>query len=171
MADPFMHARTMALLEFACPPLPIADGKRMETEDRAIINSHDLLSVFMAQAFKQGDDRLNQDRKRRQTEAEAAYYQKLQGSNGSFESIYSIMATYTQDYLGCFLLPPFEARDVRVLPPDHISPALLNEIRDYCKALRIVHSAPEADDEQHSRAHYFRECFRIICHKMEFDKM
>jgi hypothetical protein len=88
-----------------------------------------------------------------------------------FECIYSIMATYTQDYLGCFLLPPFEAKDVRVLPPNHISPVLLNEILDYCKALLIVYSAPEADDEQYSRAHYFRECFRIICHKMEFTKM
>ena len=165
MVDPFMHARTMALLEFACPPLPIADGKRMETEDRAIINSHDLMSAFMAQAFKQSDDRLNQERKRRQTETEAAYYQKLQQSDGSFESIYAIMATYTQDYLGCFLLPPFTTKDVRVLPPDYISPALLNEIRDYCKALQIVYNAPGSDDEPHGHVHYVRECFRIICHK------
>ena len=165
MGDPFMHARTMALLEFACPPLPIADGKRMETEDRAIINSHDLMSVFMAQAFKQSDNRLNQERKQRQTEVEAVYYEKLLQSDGSFEAIYPIMAAYTQDYLGCFLLTPFTARDVRVLTPDYISPALLNEIRDYCKALQIVHNAPGSDNEPHCHVNYVRECFRIICHK------
>ena len=45
-----MQARTMALLEFACPPLPIANGQRIESNEPVIINSHDLLSTFMVQA-------------------------------------------------------------------------------------------------------------------------
>jgi hypothetical protein len=167
MGDPFMQARTMALLEFACPPLPIADGKRMETDDRVIINSHDLISTFMAQAFKQKDEELNTRRKQRQLEIEDAYYQRLMSSEPSFQSIYNIMTAYTKEYLACFLLPPFTIHDVHVLPPDYISPALLNEIRDYCRALRIVHDIPpKADEEaQHTRQYYIKECFQIICQK------
>lgn len=164
MGDPFMEARAMALLEFGCPPLPIADGRRMESNENTIINSHDLLSIFMTQAFKQKNDQLNKDRKQKQTEIEEAYYQQLLQSDGSFQSIYSTMATYTRDYLGCFLLHPFSVNDVRVLPPDHISPMLLNEIRDYSAALRMVHDVTGGAAEHTPRA-YLKECHRILCHK------
>jgi len=164
MADPFMEARAMALLEFGCPPLPIADGRRMETNEGTIVNSHDLLSIFMTQAFKQQDAKLNAQRKQRQAEIEEAYYQQLLQSNGSPQSIYSVMATYTRDYLGCYLLHPFTVHDVRVLPPDHISPALLNEIRDYAAALSLVNNV-DKNASEHSPQAYLKECHRILCHK------
>lgn len=159
-----MEARAMALLEFGCPPLPIADGRRMETNENAVINSHDLLSIFMTQAFKQKDSKFNEERKQKQTEVEEAYYQQLLQSDGSFQSIYAIMATYTREYLGCFLLPPFSVNDVHVLPPDHVSPMLLNEIRDYNSALLTVHNVTGGVSEHSLRAH-LKECHRILCHK------
>jgi len=166
MGDPFMEARAMALLEFGCPPLPIADGKRMETNENTTINSHDLLSIFLTQAFKQNDSRLNAERKQRQAVIEDTYYQQLLQSDGSFQSIYSIMATYTKDYLGCYLLHPFSVNDVRVLPPDHISPMLLNEIRDYSAALLVVYNLSKTTtEEDHSPRAYLKECHRILCHK------
>jgi malate synthase len=166
MGDPLMEARTMALLEFGCPPLPIANGRRMETDEPACINSHDLISVFMAQAFKQRDNQLNSERRQRQAEIEDTYYRQLLQSDGSFESIYSTMAGYTRDYLGCFLLHPFTVNDVRVLPPDHISPMLLNEIRDYLNALLVIHDAPKREEGlTHTLRSYLIECHRILCHK------
>jgi hypothetical protein len=164
MGDPFMEARAMALLEFGCPPLPIADGRRMETNENAIINSHDLLSIFMTQAFKQKDANLNEKRKQKQAVIEDAYYQHLLQSDGSFQAIYSTMATYTREYLGCFLLHPFSVNDVRVLPPDHISPMLLNEIRDYSAALLLIHDVTGRQTD-HSPQTYLKECHRILCHK------
>jgi hypothetical protein len=145
--DEFMHARTMMLLEFGCPPLPIADGQRMETGDKAILNSHDLLSVFLAQAFKGQDPRRNAERKERQAHIEAEYRDGLTRSDGSFASLYSLMAGYTQSYLGTYLLPPFSVQDVRVLPPDHISPVMRQSIREYASALRIAHSEENGEEE------------------------
>ena len=159
-----MEARSMALLEFGCPPLPIADGRRMETNESAIVNSHDLLAIFMTQAFRQKDVGLNEKRKQRQAEIEETYYQELLRSDGSLPSIYAAMATYTREYLGCYLLRPFSANDVRVMPLDHISPALLNEIRDYSAALSLVNDV-RGDALEHSPRAYFKECHRILCHK------
>jgi hypothetical protein len=166
MGDPFMEARAMALLEFGCPPMPIADGRRMENQERTIINSHDLISVFMTQAFKQRDHRLNSERKLKQQGIEDQYYNELMQSDASFDSIYAIMAKYTRDYLGCFLMHPFSVQDVTVLPQDHISPAMLNEIRDYHKALVVVHSPPPTTEApQHHPRYYFKELHRLLCHK------
>ena len=166
MGDPFMQARTMALLEFGCPPLPIANGKRMETEEPAIVNSHDLLSTFMTQAFKQKDTKWNAKRKKEQTDTEEWYYQSLLNCDASVESIYSIMATYTRRYLATFLLHPFTIEDVRVLTPDYISPFLLSEIHDYSKALSVIHNAPATDAlKTTSLASHLKEAHRILCFK------
>jgi hypothetical protein len=164
MADPFMEARSMMLLEFGCPPLPVAGGKRLETDESAVVNSHDLLSVCMTQAYKQKDLRLNEERKQKQAETEDAYYQQLLQSDGTFQSIYASMATYTREYLSCFLLPPFSINDVRVLPPDHISPALLNEIRDYTTALHFLHDVTGKPSD-HCLRSYLKQCHQILCHK------
>jgi hypothetical protein len=164
MADPFMEARAMMLLEFGCPPLPIAGGKRMETNEHTIVNSHDLLSIFMTQAFKQKDLRLNEERKQKQAEIEEAYYQQLLQSDGTFQSIYAAMATYTQEYLSCYLLPPFSSNDVRVLPSDHISPALLIQIRDYTNALLFLHDVSRKPSDHCPRS-YLKQCHQILCQK------
>lgn len=163
MGDDFMQIRSMLLLEFGCPPMPIADGKRFETDQPAIINSHDLLSTFLIQMFKRQDPKLNSARKERQAAITNVYYKNLRASGGSFDAVYTAMATYTRDYLGTFLLPPFSVHDVRVLTPDFISPVLKNEISDYRKALRIVHGddAPEKCDWD--LYDLFKDCHRILC--------
>jgi hypothetical protein len=162
MADEFMHVRAMTLLEFGCPPLPIADGRRMETSEAAIINSHDLLSVFMAQAFKGQDAKRNNTRKERQVSIEEEYYQRLVNSDGTFESVYGSMAEYTRSYLGTFLLPPFSTEDVRILPPDYISPALRADIRDYTSALQVVHGDTTPRDQNSSLQADFKTIHRIL---------
>jgi len=138
MADPFMEIRTMTLLEFGCPPLPIANGRRAETNEPAIINSHDLLSVFMAQAFKQQDDKLNKQRKDKQIEIEDTYYQRLMLCDGSPHAIYSAMSDYTRAYLTTYLIPPHSPNDITVLPREYISPALAKQISSYHDALYMV---------------------------------
>ena len=131
MADPFMEARAMALLEFGCPPLPVANGTRLETGEPVIVNSHDLLGVFMLQAFKMQDSQINAARKKKQLEIASTYHRQLQ----SGQPLYQTMSEYTRDYLATYLLPPYSVNDVQILPPEHISPALLLEITRYHEAL------------------------------------
>ena len=169
MADEFMHARTMTLLELGCPPLPIADGVRMETADATIINSHDLLSVFMTQAFKGQDAKRNEERKERQKLIEDSYYQQLSHSDGSFTAVYTIMAEYTRNYLGTFLLPPFSTRDVRVLPEEYISPALKAEISGYTSALQIVHGEVVTEEKRSVEAN-LKIILKILLRKEEKSK-
>jgi len=160
-----MELRSMILLEFGCPPLPIADGQRMETEEQTIINSHDLLSVFMVQAFKKKDSQLNSSRKETQTRIEQNYYEGLMQSGNSFESVYGIMAEYTRQYLATFLLPPFTIHDVRILPPDYVSPQLLEEIRDYVQALKILNEAVANDRRPEDLRECVLTCHGILCNK------
>lgn len=127
-----MEIRAMALLEFGCPPLPIANGVRAETGEPVVINSHDLLAAFMAQAFKQQDSELNRQRRAEQYRIESEYYERLLSCEDT--SIYATMSEYTQAYLATYLLPPYCARDVVVLKSEYISPTLLGEINRYYNA-------------------------------------
>ena len=167
MGDDFMQIRPMLLLEFGCPPLPVADGKRFETDDPAIINSHDLLSVFMVQMYKQQDSKINRARKEQQEQIAHEYYQNLMQSDGSFESVYGIMATYTRGYMATYLLAPFSINDIRILSSDFISPALKNEINDYRKALRVVHNDDLPEQNITAVQDHIRECRRILCQKRD----
>jgi hypothetical protein len=51
-----------------------------------------------------------------------------------------------------------------VLPPDHISPALLNEIRDYTTALHFLHDVTGKPSDHCPRS-YLKQCHQILCHK------
>jgi len=106
MADPFMEARAMMLLEFGCPPLPIANGKRSDGTP-VVINSHDLLCTFMAQAFKQQDGVLNQKRKENQLRVYSEYRGQILAC-GDDACLYEIMSNYTRDYMATYLLPPYK---------------------------------------------------------------
>jgi len=138
MADPFMEIRAMTLLEFGCPPLPIANGRRAETNEPVIINSHDLLSTFMAHAFKQQDPAINKRRKDQQRKIEDAYYRRLLLCDGTPSAIYSAMSEYTREYLSTYLKQPCSPNDIAVLSTDYVSPTLLNDIRSYHNALYMV---------------------------------
>ena len=165
-----MHARTMALLEFGCPPMPVANGKRMETDEPAIINSHDLLSVFLAQAFKQQDDKFNETRKEKQKEIQRIYHQDLTSSENVLNSTYFIMAKYTRSYLSTYLLPPFTAEDIHVLPPDCYSPPLMESVKDYTKGLRILHEENAQLPSLNGLENHFLECKRLQMKKVQYNK-
>jgi hypothetical protein len=153
MADPFMEIRAMALLEFGCPPLPVANGVRAETGEPVVIISHDLLAAFMAQAFKQQDCDLNRLRRAKQYRVESDYYTSLLSCDDTADAIYATMSTYTQAYLATYLLPPYCARDVVVLNSDHVSPVLLGEINRYCRAV-----SQDESTTQKSLEHVLRAC-------------
>jgi len=162
MADPFMEVRTMTLLEFGCPPLPIANGRRAETDEPVIINSHDLLSVFMAQAFKQQDPKSNKQRKEQQLKIEDAYYRRLLLCDGTPHAIYDAMSEYTREYLTTFLIPPHSPRDIIMLPKEYISPSLTKEIRSYHDALYTVSTgSPPSPNPDASLDTLLRGCKHI----------
>jgi hypothetical protein len=165
MGDDLMELRSMILLEFGCPPLPIADGQRMETGEQTVINSHDLLSVFMVQAFKKKDTQLNASRKETQSRIEQDYHEGLAQSDSSFESVYGLMAEYTRQYLATFLLSPFTINDVRILPPEYVSPQLLDEIKDYVQALKILNDTVANDRRPEDIRECFLTCHGILCNR------
>jgi hypothetical protein len=164
MGDPFMELRAVLLLEFGCPPLPIASGVRQETNQPVVINSHDLLSTFMAQAYKQKDAALNASRRAKQEAIEEDYFDRLLASDGSFASVYEAMRIYTRDYLATYLLPPYRAEDVIVLPPEYISPALAHEIGRYHDATHIAHFNKPAEQKL-GPVDAIKKCHWILCQR------
>ena len=139
--DPFMLMRSMMLTEFRCPPLPMV-GQLAEDGSSAVINSHDLMATFVAEAFRHSDETKNSVRRQIQTALRDRYMRALAEDTGPFEKTYSIMARHTREYLATYLLgTPFSVHDLHVLPSDRITARLAKEIDHYTRALRIVVAA------------------------------
>ena len=138
MTDTFKQLRSMILLEMCCPPLPVM-AVRQETGEDVVTNTHDMMSVFMIAAFKRQDGVENERRKEKQLLIEKTYQDGLEKCD-NFMQAYSHMAQFSVDYLATYLLPGagYSKQDIRILPPGYISPHLKEEIRSYCRALRLL---------------------------------
>lgn len=138
-----MLVRAMVLTDFRCPPMPLV-GQRFSGGEETVINSHDLMAAFMAQSFKMPDEGRNAARRCAQVQLRDQYLADLgaelrKEGGASFEEVYGIMARHTRDYMGTYLMGTvFSAQDLRVLPPDYITPRLAQEIDHYGRALRIM---------------------------------
>lgn len=142
-ADAFKQLRSMILLELCCPPLPVM-AIRQETGQQTVTNTHDMLSVFMITAFKRQNAVENDRRKASQIEIEADYLKGLKKCS-DFTQAYAHMAQFSASYLATYLEGTgFSKQDIRVLPPDYISPILKEEIRSYCKALMLLANTTES---------------------------
>ena len=139
-ADAFKQLRSMILLELCCPPLPVM-ATRQETEEPTVTNTHDMLSVFMITAFKRQNAEENNRRKAAQIEAQRAYQDGLERSaEVGFAQTYAHMAQFMTSYLATYFLEGsgLTSRDIRVLPPEYISPMLREEIDSFCRALKSM---------------------------------
>ena len=143
--DPFMLLRSMMLTDFRCPPLPMV-GQLVEDGSGTVINSHDLMATFVAQAFRHSDETKNNVRRQIQEALRDRYMRELAEDQGPFERTYSIMARHTREYLATYLLgTPFSVHDLHVLPPDQITPRIAKEIDHYGRALQIMAAGASAD--------------------------
>ena len=146
--DPFMLMRSMMLVEFRCPPMPMT-GQFLENGTNTVINSHDLMATLVTQAFKHSDETKNNVRRQIQEALRERYLRELAehaAQQGSFDSLYAIMTRHTREYIATYLLgTPFSVHDVLVLPPDRITPRIAEEIDHYERALRLVLMAATAD--------------------------
>lgn len=149
-----MLVRSMMLLEFRCPPLPMT-GQFVEDGSDTVVNSHDLMATLVAQAFRHSDETKNSVRRQIQEALRERYLRELAEScaggekaSPSFERVYSVMARHTREYIATYLLgTPFSVHDIHVLSPDRITPRLAQEIDHYGRALRIVLGRPRGDPE------------------------
>ena len=160
--DPLMPHRALILLEFGCPPMPVAEGNRMETGEPQIVNSHDLLSVMLAQAFKKQDKEFNYKRRAQQEAIAERYRQNLLAAKGSAQAIYEAMAAYTRDYIGTYLLGPYSTQDVRVLPMDFVSPVLYDNMEAYRRALHIMHHGTDPTEASKNLNDLLRRCHGLL---------
>lgn len=144
--DPFMLVRAMVLTEFRCPPMPIAGQRFIDDKSSdAVINSHDLMATFMAESFRQDDESRNSVRRQIQVVLRDRYMRELSDmqssspQSSSFGVMYEVMSRHTREYMATYLLgTPFSVHDIRVLPPEYITPRLAKEIDHYGRALQII---------------------------------
>ena len=136
--DPCMLVRSMMLTEFRCPPLPMR-GQLAENGVETVINSHDLMSTFVAQAFRLSDETKNDKRRQLQEALCDQYLRELASPAMSDEAAYAVMARHTREYMATYLLgTPFSVNDLHVLPSDQITPRIAEEIDHYGRALHIM---------------------------------
>ena len=169
MADAFAELRSMILLELGCPPLPVM-ATRQETGQDVTTNTHDMLSVFMVTAFRRQDEAENSRRRKRQIQIERSYREGLEQCANNFTEAYAHMTRFATDYLATYLLPGagFTKHDIRVLPPEHISPFLAEEIRSYGRALRtLAGESEEKDLSDCSVESLLMGCIRSAIHKQQ----
>jgi len=128
----------MMLTDFRCPPLPMR-GQLAEDGSERVINSHDLMATFVAQAFRLSDETKNNVRRQTQEALRERYLSELKEGADSIEKAYCIMARHTKEYMATYLLgTPFSVDDLHVLPPDQITPHIAREIDHYGRALQIM---------------------------------
>ena len=166
--DPFSIARSMFLMEFGCPPLPIL-AKHQETNTSIVASTHDLLSTFLITTFRRQDQRENQRRRVLQLQLEEVYYAKLMRCE-DFSEAYQLMTDYTRGYLSTYLDPngPLSAGDIQILSIDHASPGIVGEIRGYLKGMRILTNFQENEEEdlsQQSVKSLLMGCIRCAVHQ------
>jgi hypothetical protein len=136
--DPFKQARAIALLHFPCPPLPVMGNFNEELREYSIINSHDMLSVFIISAFKRQDPEANARRKARQIELHDQFINSMHlitHPDCDFSTTYAAMATFTRNYLQSY---HEDQMDIRVLDFTSIPPGMQRAIGDYLKAQCII---------------------------------
>ena len=139
-AEYHAYVRSMIMAEFPCPPLPVA-GRKHEDNSGAILNSHDMITVFMITAMQMKDERYNAARRARQEELETAYRQQLARAS-TFEEIYRAMSAFTQDYMQSYMLHGGDTH-VAVLAPEYASVPLRRQILSFTNASAIL--AGESD--------------------------
>lgn len=167
--DGFKELRSMILLDLCCPPLPVM-AVRQESMEQTVTNTHDMLAVFMAVAFKRQDEKENRKRMERQIAATIAYHEGLEQCT-SFTLAYAHMSRFTTEYLASFLLPgaAFSKHDIRVLSPDYISPSLRESIRSYCEAVGMIELGSDEPVRltNHSVDALFMSCIGSAIHKKQ----
>ena len=167
--DPFSTARSMFLMEFGCPPLPML-AKHHETDTSIVASTHDLLSTFLITTFRRQDQRANQRRRILQSQLEEVYYSKLMRCE-DFNEAYQLMVNYTRGYLSTYLDPagPLSSGDFQILDSDYASPSIVHEIRGYLKGMRILTNIDSAEDDeclaQQSVKSLLMGCIRCAVHQ------
>jgi hypothetical protein len=166
--DPFNEARAVALMHFPCPPLPVI-GNMRDDGSNAILNSHDMLSVFLITAFKQQNQQLNLERRLKQAKIDEHFRSRLEHhfadnkTPPDFKGLYDDMMQFTRQYLQSY--HPQEM-DIRVLSPDYISPSIRRHIVDYFKAQNILNGETKEyrnDELEDMRAEsVLQECMRRV---------
>jgi hypothetical protein len=169
--DPFNEARAVALMHFPCPPLPVI-GNMKEDGSNAILDSHDMLSVFLITAYKQQDAQLNLERRLKQAKADEHFRSRLEhhfaDDKPNFKDLYGDMTQFTRQYLQSY--HPREM-DICVLSADYISPSIRRHIIDYFKAQNILngetteHSDTDLDD-MNSEA-VIQQCMRRVLNRQQ----
>ena len=61
----------------------------------------------------------------------------------TLEQAYEAMCTYTKEYLGTYLNPPFTTHDIHMLPIEYA----LRGVIDYSNALSIVHETDPLESD------------------------
>jgi hypothetical protein len=148
MADTFKQLRSMILLELCCPPLPVM-AQRQESGEPFVTNTHDMISVFMITAFRRQDGVENKKRKEKQIEIERNYLDGLEDVKTPIQA-YDHMKKFSVDYLATYLLSGagFTKQDIQILPSSQISPSLMDEIRSYTSALKMMTMMIASADEE-----------------------
>jgi hypothetical protein len=134
-AEYYAYVRSMIMAEFPCPPLPVAGSKHADNSG-AILNSHDMISVFMITAMQMNNEQFNAARRARQEALETTYRQQLAKAS-TFEDIYRAMSSFTQDYIHSYMLHSGDTH-VAVLPPEHASVPVRRQILSFTNACAIL---------------------------------
>jgi malate synthase len=148
------------MLSFQCPPIPV----RGTSHENEVLNSHDMLAIFTSVAFQQQNERLNEERRKRQEQIRDEYRQKLKDNIHNAEQAYGIMCQYTQKYLGTYLNHPFTENDILTLPIDYAD-KFKKDIISYSNAMSIIHERPPMITERVDE--HILNCAQIITTSQE----
>lgn len=124
--DSTRELRSIQMVLFACPPLPIECKRNNEV---TIANSHDLLAMLINVAMRRENEKENTKRAERQAELMDEYWsdKELDIEKKMQHFTRQWMMSYTQGI-----------RDVTFLPLDRATPKVIEQVKGWLKAQYVL---------------------------------
>lgn len=145
MCDTSREIRSILMVLFPCPPLPMIGG-RIDGSP-AIFSSHDLLAKLIDEVAQRNDQRSNEKRKEMQESLTRAYLRFLEEKDE--EEHWEVMCNFTRLYMNSYF--PGAIRDVRIVEQGSTPLHIEQRVREWMAAREIVGGNSEASSKHYEK--------------------
>jgi hypothetical protein len=143
--DSTRELRAMTMATFPCPPLPMVGANLYG--DKAIVNSHDLLSFLINTAARRDMKSENEARVAQQFKLYESYFKSLALGTDLFET----MTRFTRDYMMTYT---HAMHYLRFLPFDAATPPIKHQVCSWLAAQHILKGVENANAGQFLDLHH-----------------
>lgn len=158
--DSTRELRSMAMLAFPCPPLPMLAGRSDGSE--TVMSSHDAIGMLIMTAARRED--ASADRTRQETQdILIRWFTDALGHRHTLPDKWDLMTSFTRRYIQSYT--PDVRQDVRFVPPDYTPENVVRSARSWLVGRHIMGGARDETVERHAHKgpeEVYADCVRVV---------